>query len=199
MFEERFAGRVPDLRWRLVCLCLSGAFGGCEPGSSPSAFPAWGVPEALGQAGGGESEPQLRWARGLLWPPWSWDGGGCSRTLRWWPVLRPCVLSTKVPPATPASRCPPPACWSALCCFREVTRTSGLCCPLPGEWVGLSPGSGLPLTCVRPPTCSCRGHGHLRVSVSVVRPSGATSPSGGWATVLCPFPHMKVTHTVEVL
>lgn len=71
MFEERFAGRVPDLRWRLVCLCLSGAFGGCEPGSSPSAFPARGVPEALGQAGGGESEPQLRWARGLLWPPWS--------------------------------------------------------------------------------------------------------------------------------
>lgn len=45
MFEERFTGRVPDLGWRLVCLGLSGAFGGCEPGSSLSTFPARGVPK----------------------------------------------------------------------------------------------------------------------------------------------------------
>lgn len=88
-------------------------------------------------------------------------GGGCSRTLRWWPVLRPCVLSTKVPPATPASRCPPPRLlvsavllsggdayiWSVLSVAWGVGR------PEPRLWVtpDVRPSAHLFLPRARPP------------------------------------------------
>lgn len=123
--EERCAGRVPGLGWRPVCPGRSGAFRGCEPGSSPSTFPARGAPEALGRVGGGDSEPRLRRARGFsgLRGP---GRAGCGRTAG---VTAGPPGSARpqrgVPPAAPGSRRPPPACQRSDAFGRRLVHGAG--------------------------------------------------------------------------